>query len=255
MHRARVCELIPFAAVRRALVRAGASAPREAPSVANDSLDLSICDWHGGSIEDVRVSIDSASRAQLRFFNMLAEQLEYHNANPAQRPRQLRGVGQDSAYGGAGAWWTTGRKQLVAYSRQRACCAYAWSSPGSTTPVAVRSRPRWRGSRSGVWAERRRDPQRDLELEAGVGVLQALAEQVAQAAEAVADGLGMHVQGAGHLLGAPTVAQPGRERLGEPGARTLALLGERREGTLGQVDGEAPVGAEQQREAVLVGTQ
>ena len=100
----------------RALARTRA---RELRGDANDSLDLSICDWRGGAVEDVRVSIDSAPRAQLRFFNMLAEQLEYHNANPAQRPRQLRGIGQDSAYGGAGAWWTTGRKQLVAYSRQR----------------------------------------------------------------------------------------------------------------------------------------
>lgn len=116
---ARACELVPYSAVRRALSRAGAVPPRIIRGASNDSLDLSICDWHGGPIDDVRVSIDSAPRAQLRFFNMLSEQLEYHNANPAQRPRQLRGVGQDSAYGGAGAWWTTGRKQLVAYARQR----------------------------------------------------------------------------------------------------------------------------------------
>jgi hypothetical protein len=117
--RARACELLGYPAVRRVLDAAGATAPRRIDDVANDSLDLSICDWHGGAVDDVRISIDSAPRAQLRFYNMLAEQLEYHNANPTQRPRQLRGVGQDSAYGGAGAWWTSGRKQLVAYSRQR----------------------------------------------------------------------------------------------------------------------------------------
>ncbi len=114
--RRRACELLPYPVVRRAV---GAAAPRRARAVANDSLDLSICDWRGEGMRDVRVSIDSAPRAQLRFFNLLAEQLEYHNANPAQRPRQLRGVGQDSAYGGAGAWWTPGRKQLIAYARER----------------------------------------------------------------------------------------------------------------------------------------
>jgi hypothetical protein len=115
----RACALLPYSAVRRTLAAAGADPPRRARAVANDSLDLSICDWRGGGMRDVRVSIDSAPRTQLRFYNLLAEQLEYHNANPAQRPRQLRGVGQDSAYGGAGAWWTPGRKQLIAYARQR----------------------------------------------------------------------------------------------------------------------------------------
>jgi hypothetical protein len=67
------------------------------------------------------VIVDSAPKAQLRYFNQLAEQLEYHNADAAngQRPVQIRGVGQDSAYGGAGSWWTPTRKQLVAYAHQR----------------------------------------------------------------------------------------------------------------------------------------
>jgi hypothetical protein len=88
---------------------------------ATESLDLSACDWQGGRVGDVRLIVDSAPSAQLRFFNQLSEQLEYHNRDAAggQRPVQIRGVGEDSAYGGAGAWWTPARKQLVAYARRR----------------------------------------------------------------------------------------------------------------------------------------
>jgi hypothetical protein len=62
---------------------------------------------------------DSAPRAQLRFFNRLAEQQQFFNPDPERRPYQVKGVGQDSAYGGAGAWWTRSKSQLVAYSKKR----------------------------------------------------------------------------------------------------------------------------------------
>ena len=32
---------------------------------------------------------------------------------------QIKGVGEDSAYGGAGAWWTRARRQLVAYDQDK----------------------------------------------------------------------------------------------------------------------------------------
>jgi len=41
---------------------------------------------------------DGAPRAQLRFFNQLAEQQQFFNADPERRPYQVKGVGQDSAY-------------------------------------------------------------------------------------------------------------------------------------------------------------
>lgn len=86
---------------------------------ANNSLDLSICDWQGGPVTDIKLTIDSAPRAQLRYYNLLAEQHEYYNADPARKARQIKGVGEDSAYGGAGAWWTRRRRQLVAYDRDK----------------------------------------------------------------------------------------------------------------------------------------
>jgi hypothetical protein len=84
----------------------------------NDSLDLTICDWHARAAR-VKLLIDSAPRAQLRYYNLLAEQHEFHNADPARKARQIKGVGEDSAYGGAGAWWTRATRQLVAYDSDK----------------------------------------------------------------------------------------------------------------------------------------
>jgi hypothetical protein len=84
----------------------------------NDSNDLSICDWRGGGLR-VQLVIDAAPSAQLRFYNQLAEQLQFHNPDPEYRPRQIRGIGDDGTYGGAGAWWTRATKQLVAYKSKR----------------------------------------------------------------------------------------------------------------------------------------
>ena len=67
----------------------------------------------------MQIVIDAAPSAQLRLFNQLAEQLQFHNPDPEFRPRQLRGIGDDGAYGGAGAWWTRSTKQLVAYAKKR----------------------------------------------------------------------------------------------------------------------------------------
>jgi hypothetical protein len=104
----------PDGRVRRR--RPGAGTPLEATP--NDSLDLSVCQWRGRGLR-VQMIADSAPRAQLRYFNQLSEQLQFFNADPERRPYQVKGVGQDSAYGGAGAWWTRTKSQLVAYSRNR----------------------------------------------------------------------------------------------------------------------------------------
>ena len=87
-------------------------------SQANDSTNLSICDWRAGE-RRIQIVVDAAPSAQLRFFNQLSEQLQFHNPDPEFRPRQLRGIGDDVAYGGAGACWTRSTKQLVAYAKKR----------------------------------------------------------------------------------------------------------------------------------------
>ena len=112
---ARACELVPL----RAVAAATGARAAELEAEPNDSLDLSICGWSGGPVTHIKLLLDSAPRAQLRYYNLLAEQLEFHNADPARKPRQIRGVGQDTAYGGAGAWWTRATRQLVVYDRER----------------------------------------------------------------------------------------------------------------------------------------
>ena len=84
----------------------------------NNSLDLSICEWDGAGTH-VKLFVDTAPKAQLRYYNLLAEQHEYYNADPELKARQIKGVGEDSAYGGAGAWWTRGRNQLVVYDHNK----------------------------------------------------------------------------------------------------------------------------------------
>jgi hypothetical protein len=84
----------------------------------NNSLDLSICEWDGPG-QHFKLMVDTAPKAQLRYYNLLAEQHEYYNADPELKARQIKGVGEDSAYGGAGAWWTRGRNQLVVYDHNR----------------------------------------------------------------------------------------------------------------------------------------
>jgi hypothetical protein len=112
---ARACRLLPPPFVARALGVSGG----ELEARPNNSLDLTICDWSGGPVRAVKLLVDSAPRAQLRYYNLLAEQHEFHNADPARKARQIKGVGEDSAYGGAGAWWTRATRQLVAYDRER----------------------------------------------------------------------------------------------------------------------------------------
>jgi hypothetical protein len=108
------CDRVPARTVARALRRPGL----RLDATANDSLDLSRCDWRGGAVR-VQMIVDTAPRAQLRYFNQLSEQIQFYNSDPERRPYQLKGVGDDSAYGGAGAWWTRTKGQLVAYSKKR----------------------------------------------------------------------------------------------------------------------------------------
>jgi hypothetical protein len=110
----RACSLLSSADVARLLRRPGL----DLATSANDSTDLSICDWRGGRVR-VELVLDTAPRAQLRFYNQLSEQLEYYNQDRLRRPYQLKHVGDDSAYGGAGAWWTRSKGQLIAYADNR----------------------------------------------------------------------------------------------------------------------------------------
>jgi hypothetical protein len=111
--KARACTVLSGSFVSRSI-----GATSALPATPNNSLDLSICDWDESG-KHVKLMIDTAPKAQLRYYNLLAEQHEYYNADPERKARQIRGVGEDSAYGGAGAWWTRARNQLVAYDHDK----------------------------------------------------------------------------------------------------------------------------------------
>jgi hypothetical protein len=109
----RACKVLSADVVARTIGSSGSLA-----TTPNNSLDLSICDWDGGGAH-AKLMMDTAPKAQLRYYNLLAEQHEYYNADPERKARQIKGVGEDSAYGGAGAWWTRARNQLVAYDHDK----------------------------------------------------------------------------------------------------------------------------------------
>ncbi|HEY1273671.1 MAG TPA: hypothetical protein VGF25_02115 [Thermoleophilaceae bacterium] len=115
----KACKVVSAQAVAGIVEKEGAAAPRNLSQTASNSLDISRCNWTGRPVELVSLQIDAAPRAELRFYNMISEQHEYYNQDPARRARQIKGVGDDSAYGGAGAWWTRARSQLIAFRDNR----------------------------------------------------------------------------------------------------------------------------------------
>jgi hypothetical protein len=111
-----VCALLPAAQVG---ALTGVSRLR---GHVNDSTDLSICSYRGPRGANVRVLLDGASEATRRYYYQLTEARELHhffNDDPSFKPRDVTGVGDDRTYGGAGAYWTPARAQLVAFADER----------------------------------------------------------------------------------------------------------------------------------------
>src|SRR3954449_10384719 len=73
------------------------------------------------------------------------------------------------------------------------------------------------------------------QLEARLGILEIVAEELAQLIEAVAHGLRVHVDGARNVRDAAVVLEPGAERLEEPRARGRARGRERGQAPLGEL--------------------
>jgi hypothetical protein len=107
-----VCRLIPAADVEEVVDVAGLKAQT------TDSLDLSTCRYSKGEA-NVRVILDGAADATRRYFNQQAEAYQKFNTIPKLKPHNVRHVGDDSTYGNAGAYWTIGRAQLVAFKADR----------------------------------------------------------------------------------------------------------------------------------------
>ncbi len=107
---ATACDIVPQPAVER---EADAAARRDLGPLertANDSLDLSFCEYRETTGEDlfVRVGLDTATRAVRRYYNRITEARQLPNIfDPSEdnRPKLVFGIGDDGTYGGAGAFW------------------------------------------------------------------------------------------------------------------------------------------------------
>lgn len=88
-------------------------------STLDESPGLSVCHWTGEGAS-VRVTIDAAPQAPLRYFHRITEQYEFHSGDPDREPRLVYDVGDDeSASGGAGAYWVEANGQLIAQRGDR----------------------------------------------------------------------------------------------------------------------------------------
>jgi hypothetical protein len=106
------CVDVRPADVRRVVRRGPLTARQE------DTVDLTSCHYRGQGMS-VRLTIDSASQAARRYFNSLTERQQFYGDDPKLRPRNLRGVGEDEALGGAAANWVPSTGRLAAYGYER----------------------------------------------------------------------------------------------------------------------------------------
>jgi hypothetical protein len=86
---------------------------------ASDSYQLSVCLFSGrGGL--VRVSLDGASDATRRYYNMSTEAAEIpHLLGHHKNFLLVRDVGDDDTYGGAGAYWQRDSSRLIAIHDDR----------------------------------------------------------------------------------------------------------------------------------------
>jgi hypothetical protein len=111
------CDLVSEDEVAKAVeaTAGGSIAPRRS---ANDSLNLSVC-RHTAPGVNVRLTLDTAPEVRRRYFNRVTELAQFNVHNRRQRPQPVQGIGDEDAYGPAGAYWLAGSRQLFALSGER----------------------------------------------------------------------------------------------------------------------------------------
>jgi hypothetical protein len=118
------CELVPTTTVER-IVSDIAGAPVRLERSANDSLDLSFCEFRSlrGPDTYVKLTLDTAVRAVRRYYNMIAEARQLPSigtgGEESSRPQLVRNVGDDGTYGGAGAYWIPAQLDLTSIKDER----------------------------------------------------------------------------------------------------------------------------------------
>lgn len=111
------CSLVGKPVVVDALRAAGSQRLAVARS-ASESLHQSVCSFTARGI-NVRVAIDTAPQVRRRYFVRVTEQELVDPQRPETRPRPISGLGDDDAYGPAGAYWVPAHRQLFALSGER----------------------------------------------------------------------------------------------------------------------------------------
>jgi hypothetical protein len=108
---------------------------------ASDSYQLSVC-LFSGRRGLVRVSLDGASDATRRYYNMSTEAAEIpHLLGRRKNFLLVRHVGDDDTYGGAGAYWQRNSSRLIAIHDdriQRVTAAIAGSTDRQRRTLASR---------------------------------------------------------------------------------------------------------------------
>jgi hypothetical protein len=118
------CELVPTPTVEQ-IVSDVAKEPVRLERSANDSLDLSFCEFRTVSGTDtyVKITLDTAVRAVRRYYNLIAEARQLPSigtgGEESSRPQLVRNVGDDGTYGGAGAFWIPAQLDLTSIKDER----------------------------------------------------------------------------------------------------------------------------------------
>jgi Glucodextranase, domain B len=121
------CELLKREVVARQVPATAGQAVRLRRS-SSESLDQSICGYRGWGV-NVRLNVDSAPEVRRRYFNRVTEALQFSVHESRQRPRAVKGLGDDDALGPAGAYWIPGYRQLFVLRGERQF-VYQFSAPG-----------------------------------------------------------------------------------------------------------------------------
>jgi hypothetical protein len=133
------CELLTTSEVERvvAAVEGGKRIPLERS--ANDSLDLSFCEFRERSGQDVyvKLTLDTAVRAVRRYYNLIAEARQLPSIGTGgeerSRPVLVRNVGDDGTYGGAGAFWIPAQLDLTSIKDERIVKVHFYSPHATQT--------------------------------------------------------------------------------------------------------------------------
>jgi hypothetical protein len=119
------CELLSTSDAERAVAAVAGERRIPLERSANDSLDLSFCEFRERSGQDiyVKLTLDTAVRAVRRYYNLIVEARQLPSigtgGEEASRPVLVRDVGDDGTYGGAGAFWIPAQLDLTAIKDER----------------------------------------------------------------------------------------------------------------------------------------